>query len=341
MNSRIRLMLVVIMVMLGTIILILAGRPKPTLITAVAPLETPLPLRAQTLPPVVALPLEPLLAPSEQTLPSRPTVATPSESTIAPTAVTQTDANKTIDSSEKEHGSYTSVEGDTLSNVVFGLLGSDTEKNRATVIAANPSLQTNPDRVLAGKVYHLTAPDAASILSSPEPPSASIPAHEFETPIAALPYADRLLKYTARPGDSVSILAAVLLGDNSKTNRDAIISYNQSLHADPDRVVAGKTYTIPTSNGLSAAPESAVANLNSPAIQPDADQVVQNGTGRDLRYVALAGDTVSKLAKILLGSDTPANREAIISNNASLKSDPDHVVAGQMYWIAAPAAAIR
>ena len=144
------------------------------------------------------------------------------------------------------------------------------------------------------------------------------------------PDSDRVLKYTAKPGDSVSALAAGLLGADSKTNRDAIIGENKSLQNDPDRVISGKTYKIPTSTGLSA------ASVARPTTQPDADQLVQIGSNRELRYTARTGDSVSKLAEILLGSDTQENRDAIINNNASLKSDPDRVVAGQTYWIPAP-----
>jgi hypothetical protein len=45
---------------------------------------------------------------------------------------------------------------------------------------------------------------------------------------------------------------------------------------------------------------------------------------------------VSKLATVLLGSDTPANRDLIVSSNFSLKQDPDRLVAGVTYWIPAP-----
>ena len=58
------------------------------------------------------------------------------------------------------------------------------------------------------------------------------------------------------------------------------------------------------------------------------------------RIPAVVGDNLSKLAKVLLGSDTPATRDAIVKNNASLKSDPDRVVAGQTYQILAPIAAV-
>src|SRR5206468_1437537 len=85
-------------------------------------------------------------------------------------------------------------------------------------------------------------------------------------------------------------------------------------------------------------PVTSAAHQAVATTQPEADEVVRNGAGRALRYTARAGDNVSKLAAVLLGSDTQANRDAIISNNASLKSNPDRVVAGQTYWIPAPAA---
>lgn len=46
----------------------------------------------------------------------------------------------------------------------------------------------------------------------------------------------------------------------------------------------------------------------------------------------------TNLATILLGSDTAANRNLIIEANRSLINDPDHLVAAQTYWIAAPTA---
>ena len=52
----------------------------------------------------------------------------------------------------------------------------------------------------------------------------------------------------------------------------------------------------------------------------------------------LPNDTVSKLAVVLLGSDTPENRDLIIKSNPSLRQNPDHLVAGQTYWIDAPTA---
>jgi hypothetical protein len=234
---------------------------------------------------------------------------------------------------------YKAVQGDTLPNVVVGLAGSDTKKNRDAVIAANPSLESNPDRVLTGKTYVVPEPQAAATVTV-APPADPIPATQPAVSEAAHSDSDRVLKYTAQPGDNVSNLAAGLLGGDSKTNRDAIISRNVSLQNDPDHVVTGKTYKIPTTSGLSAAPTPVAIASPAPATQPDADGVVQIGTGRELRYKARVGDNVNKLALVLLGSDTQANRDAIINNNASLKSDPDRVIAGQTYWIPAPVASI-
>ena len=192
-------------------------------------------------------------------------------------------------------------------------------------------VQTLPPSVPAvSAAAPATAPAPTPVEQTQPQPLAAV--EPVDAPKVEKPDTDRVLKYTARPGDSVSALAAGLLGADSKTNRDAIIGENKSLQNDPDRVISGKTYKIPTSNGLSA------ATVALPATQPDADDVIKSGTPRQLRYTARAGDTVSRLAEVLLGTDTQANRDAIIDNNPSLKTDPDRVVAGQTYWIPAPTA---
>lgn len=50
-------------------------------------------------------------------------------------------------------------------------------------------------------------------------------------------------------------------------------------------------------------------------------------------YVAVSGDTVSKLAGRFLGSNTKANREAILAINPTLKSNPNNVTVGKTYMI--------
>lgn len=239
---------------------------------------------------------------------------------------------------------YTARDGDTVSELATALLGSDSKAHRDAVIAANPSLQNNPDRVLAGDNYvYDSTPQPAQPAAAPMPASSgAVAVGTVAAPAAASVdsasdqkgNSQRQLSYTAQPGDNVAVLAASLLGGDTKENRDAVISGNASLVRDPDRLVAGKTYTITTTSGLvaSAQPRPELT----PTTQPDADDAARMSVGRVLSYVALPGDTLSKLATVLLGSDTEANRQAIMNNNRSLQLDPDHLVAGKTYWIAAP-----
>jgi nucleoid-associated protein YgaU len=147
----------------------------------------------------------------------------------------------------------------------------------------------------------------------------------------------RVLKYIAVPGDTVGKMAAAFLGGEDQATQDLILNANPSLKANPDHVEAGQSYRIPVPEGLSAV-TSAAAAAPRPTTQPDADQIVVAGSPKTLSYTAHAGDTVSKMAIQLLGSDSQAARDAIINSNPTLKKDPDRVIAGQTYFIPAPTA---
>jgi hypothetical protein len=247
---------------------------------------------------------------------------------------------------------YVARGGDTLSQLAIAMLGSDSKEHRDAVVAANPSLKADPDHVETGQTYSLplsavqsgddvssgrhpdavsTGPDAVEAKAA-EPTTQPASAAKPASVVGAGPQ----LKYTARTGDTVSGLASELLGGDTRANRAGIVAGNASLQQDPDHLVAGQSYTIVARNGLAADPGTTAGKP--PTTQPDADEAVLAGTGRTLRYTAKSGDTVSKLAALLLGSDTAANREVIIKSNPSLKKDPDHLVAGQTYWITAPIA---
>lgn len=53
-------------------------------------------------------------------------------------------------------------------------------------------------------------------------------------------------------------------------------------------------------------------------------------------YKAQSGDSLSKLASRFLGSNSKANREAIIRANATLQQNPDRIIANRTYLIPAP-----
>lgn len=267
---------------------------------------------------------------------SEPATA-PSVTQTAPTPPAEPKPAPMVQVDAAGHVDYVARTGDTVSQLAIALLGSDSKEHRDAVIAANPSLQPNNDLVLAGVIYSVAlsaaretpaAAKAGNVASKEDSSTAS-----NDKPVVA---DGPRLKYVAQAGDTVGVLAANLLGGDSKTNRDAIIAGNISLQEDPDHLVAGKTYTIVAANGLAANPDA--PRIASPTTQPDADDTLKFGVGRKLRYTAQPGDSVSKLALVLLGSDTPANRDLIMKSNFGLKTDPDHLVAGQTYWITAPTA---
>lgn len=128
------------------------------------------------------------------------------------------------------------------------------------------------------------------------------------------------VQYVARPGDTVSQLAAALLGSGSKDSRDAVIAANPSLRSNPDRVLVGQTYSggaaaaqPPEDSGTDARPAEANASelqrndapdrkataddrAGGTANPPSSDERLTQAGGPRLKYTAQEGDTVSGLA---------------------------------------------
>ena len=57
--------------------------------------------------------------------------------------------------------------------------------------------------------------------------------------------------------------------------------------------------------------------------------------GEVTKYVAVEGDSVSKMAGKFLGGNTRANRDAICAANPALKLDANKVIVGRTYLIPA------
>ena len=70
-----------------------------------------------------------------------------------------------------------------------------------------------------------------------------------------------------------------------------------------------------------------------PAAQVAHTEIAHTEDPGTTRHIAQPGETVTSLATDLLGKDTKTNRDAIINANASLKADPDKLVAGNTYRI--------
>ncbi|MGA2230467.1 MAG: LysM peptidoglycan-binding domain-containing protein [Tepidisphaeraceae bacterium] len=97
--------------------------------------------------------------------------------------------------------------------------------------------------------------------------------------------------YQAQEGDTVSRMAAKLMGANTHANRQAIIAANPSLQADPNKVIVGQSYLIPGGSG--AAPTAA----NIPGTVP-----VQANANAGWTYVVKPGDTLWGIATGQLGN---------------------------------------
>jgi len=107
-----------------------------------------------------------------------------------------------------------------------------------------------------------------------------VPANGQTNPVPPL-MATSQRTYKAESGDSVSRMAAKLLGANTSRNRKAIIAANPSLQENPNMVVVGQDYMIPGSSGLAIQ-----AAAQSPAIT----------TGGQWTYVVKHGDTLWGIA---------------------------------------------
>ena len=116
--------------------------------------------------------------------------------------------------------------------------------------------------------------------------------------------------YKAQAGDTLSKLAGRFMGGNTKANRDAIVKANVSLTKNPDIIVVGKTYIIPTSAAAIAAANPA------PAITPSASP--------EYWYTVKDNDTLRKIASNQLGDEEAW--AAIQDLNKTTLKGPDKTV---------------
>jgi hypothetical protein len=143
---------------------------------------------------------------------------------------------------------YVAASGDTVSNMAAAFLGSDGKTQKDVIINANTSLRADPDRVVAGKAYRIPAPDGLSAStsgSSSAKTAATRPVAQPDADDLVLAGSPRVLRYTARAGDTLTSMTIALLGLDTPEARNEILVYNPGLRDDPDRVINGHSYWIP------------------------------------------------------------------------------------------------
>jgi LysM repeat protein len=119
--------------------------------------------------------------------------------------------------------------------------------------------------------------------------------------------------YKAQEGDTLSKLAGRFMGGNTKANRDAIVKANPSLTKNPDIVVVGKTYIIPTGGTMAFAPTPVPQPTQTPTATPE------------YFYTVKENDTLRKIAVNQLG-DEDAWAAIQDLNKTTLKGEDKTVV---------------
>ena len=122
---------------------------------------------------------------------------------------------------------YKAQSGDTLGTIALHALGANNKANREAIVAANPSLQSNRNLIVAGRAY--TVPTAAG--GHPATPSPVTPVDQ-ET--IAPPTKELGTVYVVQSGDTLWSIAVNELGSPSEVS--TIKDLNQDMLGDSDQV---------------------------------------------------------------------------------------------------------
>jgi nucleoid-associated protein YgaU len=167
-------------------------------------------------------------------------------------------------------------------------------------IAIGPGI-AQPAATAAEQPQPAAGSQEAAPVGSEQGPLAVAAAHQGEqlVPVAAVGHeATRLVPqnssngrtYQAVAGDTLSGIAAKLPGGNTKANREALIALNPDLKANPNLIVAGRTYNLPAAAATAKA-----------APQP-APHSAQAAATPQRWYTVKPGDSLWKIANEQTGS---------------------------------------
>lgn len=119
--------------------------------------------------------------------------------------------------------------------------------------------------------------------------------------------------YTAEKGDSLSKIAAKMMGKNTKANRDAIAKANPSLQKNPDSITAGKVYLIPTQDAQpSVPPGSSTGDTRTALIPTPSSETI---------YTTKPGDNLWRIAVDQVGSGTAVSQIRDLNKDVLKKGD--------------------
>jgi len=133
---------------------------------------------------------------------------------------------------------YKAQAGDTLNKLAGRFMGGNTKANRDAIIAANASLQKNPDVIVAGKTYIIpvSGNSAASAVATQAPAQPAM----TQTPSASPEY-----WYTVKEADTLRRIAVNQLGDEDAWAAIQELNKNTLKGEDKTVVIPGMKLKLP------------------------------------------------------------------------------------------------
>ena len=134
--------------------------------------------------------------------------------------------------------SYEAVAGDSLAKIAQKMYGSSSKAYRDAIVAANPSLKQDPNKVLIGQAYVIPAVTTGSANNATPAVAKETPSNPAPTKTESAEY-----WYTVKPGDSLWAIARDQLGDTATVA--AIKDLNAKTLNGSDGVKAGMKLRLP------------------------------------------------------------------------------------------------
>lgn len=194
-----------------------------------------------------------------------------------------------------------------------GVGGAAGEGASVTSVAMAPPSQVSPQQPVLTRQELTTPPTPAPVqIVKIGGPAAGAPASQDPQPVNI--------------GPSISPAAPVGAGGEEIAGADSPIITRTPAPSDATLTQVAQQHgeELVTSDGAPV--------TSSPA--PSGIKLISNTQVAE--YVAQPGDSLSRMASKLMGSNSKDNRQAIIDANPSLKADPNKVIAGKKYLIPIP-----
>ena len=157
---------------------------------------------------------------------------------------------------------YKAEPGDSLSRMASKLLGSASKVNQEAIVRANPSLQSNPNKIVAGRVYQIPpAPAPVVETAAVAPPGTTVAAPEQAAGAAPLPAPapapaaptgnENFNWYTVKENDNLWKIAADQLGSGNAWTQ--IRDLNPDVLKGSDRVTPNMRIRVPRQQPVASA----------------------------------------------------------------------------------------